>query len=248
MITVSGLSKNYGKIHALSNVSFSLNSNEVVALLGPNGAGKTTLLKIMTGLLSPDSGQVMFDDLDIAENRVAALQKVGYVPENTPLYNYMSVYEFLTFSASLRGINGNVLSSRLDEIITKLDLSSVINRRIGKLSKGFRHRVGIAGSIIHHPEILIMDEPTEGLDPNQKFALHNFIKTLAKHTTVILSTHIMEDVEALATRILVMKDGKLIQDTTPIRLKYLMPEQNISASFRRITTENYGGSDGKTVY
>lgn len=247
MITVRGISKQFGATTALSDISFSLRKGEIVALLGANGAGKTTLLKIIAGLMTPSSGCVFIDEMDIADNRVEILQKIGYIPENSPLYDYMSVYEFMTFVAGMRQLSVSTFSQRIEELIREFDLSSVINRKIGELSKGFRHRVSIAAGVIHHPEILIMDEPAEGLDPNQKYALINFIKNYAKHGIILLSTHIMEDVEASATRILLLNEGRLIKDTTPTRLKHLLPEQDISAAFRSLTT-NSGGRKVESLY
>ena len=214
MIRISGLSKSFGEVKALDNLSFSAGNGEILALLGPNGAGKTTLIRLMTGLLSPDAGEIFFDDVNIMDHRVEALRRIGYVPENSP---------------------PNVFSRRLEELVEHLGLAPVVNRRIGTLSKGFRHRVGIAAALIHAPEILILDEPSEGLDPNQKYALQKFIKNFSSCGTVILSTHILEDVEAVASRILLLHNGVLIKDTTPARLKYLMPERSLAAAFRRIT-------------
>ncbi len=246
MITVRGLSKNFGKITALDDVCFDIKKGEIVALLGANGAGKTTLLRILAGLLSPDGGCVFIDEEDIAGSRVDALRKIGYVPENSPLYDNMTVFEFLQFTAGMRGLSAETFAQRTEELIRGLDLSGVINRRISGLSKGFRHRVGIAGGIIHNPEILLLDEPAEGLDPNQKFALVNFIKAYASRGIVLLSTHIMEDVEAAATRILLLDHGRLVKDTTPERLRRLLPENDLSAAFRSLTTG--GGRNVESLY
>ena len=247
MITVRGISKYFGETAALSDVSFSIRKGEIVALLGANGAGKTTLLRIISGLLTPSSGCVFIDETDIEDNRVEVLQKIGYIAENSPLYDYMSVYEFMNFVAGMRQLSASTFSQRMEELIREFDLSNVINRKIGELSKGFRHRVSIAAGVIHNPEILIMDEPAEGLDPNQKYALINFIKSYARHGIILLSTHIMEDVEASATRILLLNEGKLVKDTTPTRLKHLLPEQDISAAFRSLTTTS-GGRKVESLY
>lgn len=240
MITVRGLSKTYGKTKALEDVGFSVRKGEVVALLGPNGAGKTTLLRMLAGLLSPSSGCIFIDENDMETSRVEALGKIGYVAENSPLYEYMTVYEFLSFSAGMKGMSPENFAQRTEELIRTFGLSEVINRKISELSKGFRHRVGIAAGIIHNPEILILDEPAEGLDPNQKFALVGFLKEYARRGIVLLSTHIMEDVEAAATRILLLDKGKLIKDTTPERLKRLLPGKDIAAVFRSITSTGEG--------
>ena len=198
MIRISGLSKSFGEVKALDNLSFSAGNGEILALLGPNGAGKTTLIRLMTGLLSPDAGEIFFDDINIMDHRVEALRRIGYVPENSPLYADMTSFDFLSYTAGLRGIKPNVFSRRLEELVEHLGLAPVVNRRIGTLSKGFRHRVGIAAALIHAPDIL-------------------------------------EDVEAVASRILLLHNGVLIKDTTPARLKYLMPERSLGAAFRRIT-------------
>ena len=175
------------------------------------------------------------------------MQKIGYIAENSPLYDYMSVYEFMNFVAGMRQLSASTFSQRMEELIREFDLSNVINRKIGELSKGFRHRVSIAAGVIHNPEILIMDEPAEGLDPNQKYSLIKFIKSYARHGIILLSTHIMEDVEASATRILLLNEGKLVKDTTPTRLKHLLPEQDISAAFRSLTTTS-GGRKVESLY
>lgn len=249
MLTVNAVTKDFGKIRALNEITFSVKSGEIAALLGPNGAGKTTLMRLMAGLLTPNSGSIIIDSFDINSERIEALSQIGYVSENAPLYNNMNVYEFLAFTAGLRGIKKNVFAERLEQLICKLELGTVINRQTGELSKGFRRRTAIAAAVLANPAILIMDEPAEGLDPGQKFALQGFLKDFAQTGTVILSTHIMEEVEALAGRVLVLNAGKLIKDTTPIRLKYLMPEQNISASFRRIIAEDKDAeNEHKSLY
>ncbi len=237
MITVRGLSKIFGKSTVLDNVSFTLRKGEAVSLLGANGAGKTTLLRLLCGVLSPSSGCVFVDGEDISLNRVQVLEKIGSVQENSPLYDYMTVYEFLSFAAGMHRLSAENFSRRLEELMRIFDLAPVINKKIAELSKGFRHRAGIAAGIIHNPEILLLDEPAEGLDPNQKYALNAFIKSYAKQGIVLLSTHIMEDVEAVSSRILLLHEGKLIKDTTPARLKHLLPGNDLSAVFRRLTSQ-----------
>ncbi len=238
MISIEKISKNFGPVAALQNLNFKINYGEIVALLGPNGAGKTTLIRLMTGLLSPDDGKIKYDEEEISADRVKVLQKIGYIPENAPLYNEMTPYEFLKFTSDIWDIKDQIFSDRLEQLINKLDLRTVMSRPIGELSKGYRHRVAIAGALIHAPKILIMDEPSEGLDPNQKYGLRKFIKDFSTQGAVLISTHIMEDVEAIADRIVMINEGKLVADTTPMRLKYQMPERDLSSAFRRITEHN----------
>lgn len=235
MISVEKISKSFGNLIALHDISFRIERGEIVALLGPNGAGKTTLIRLMTGLLSPTEGRIVYQDKDIAKERVSVLHQIGYIPENAPLYNDMTVFEFLNFTAEIWDIKEQILKERLKHLVNKLELKTVLNRPIGELSKGYRHRVAIAGALIHGPKILIMDEPSEGLDPNQKYGLRSFIREFASQGAVLLSTHIMEDVEAIANRIILLNEGKMVTDTTPMRLKYQMPERDLSSAFRRIT-------------
>lgn len=235
MISVEKISKSFGNLTALHDINFRIERGEIVALLGPNGAGKTTLIRLMTGLLSPTEGRIVYQDKDIAKERVSVLHQIGYIPENAPLYNDMTVFEFLNFTAEIWDIKEQILEERLKHLVNKLELKTVLNRPIGELSKGYRHRVAIAGALIHGPKILIMDEPSEGLDPNQKYGLRSFIREFASQGAVLLSTHIMEDVEAIANRIILLNEGKMVTDTTPMRLKYQMPERDLSSAFRRIT-------------
>lgn len=237
MIVAKNLSKTFNNIKAVDNINFCINKGEVVALLGPNGAGKTTLMRLLTGYLQPDRGEAVIYGMDIAENRVDALKKIGYVPENAPLYPEMTVFEYLRFAAGLRGIAKDDFLINLAEVSSQLKLSSVLNQKIETLSKGFKHRTAVAGALIHKPRMLILDEPTEGLDPNQKFDMRSFIRRYGEKNIVIISTHIMEEVENVASRVLLLNNGKLIRDTTPISLKNLYPENNIAETFRRITSE-----------
>ena len=237
MIVAKNLSKSFKNIKAVDDVNFCIKKGEVVALLGPNGAGKTTLMRLLTGYLQQDSGEVSVYGFNIAENREDALRKIAYVPENAPLYPEMSVYEYLHFAGSLRGLKDDDLNINLSEAASQMQLSSVFNQRIDTLSKGYRHRTAVAGALIHKPRILILDEPTEGLDPNQKQDMRAFIRHYGEKNIVIVSTHIMEEVENVASRILLMNKGKLISDTTPVSLQNLYPEKNIAEAFRLMTSE-----------
>lgn len=237
MIVVKNLCKNFGDIEALDNINFCINKGEVVSLLGPNGAGKTTLMRLIAGYLQPSLGEVNVYSYDVNSDRVKALNKIGYMPENTPLYQDMSVYEFLKFIANLRNIKSTEFVNNFKDVVAYLKLEDVINQRIETLSKGFKSRVGIAAALIHKPKVLILDEPTEGLDPNQKFEVRNLIKAYGKHNIVLVSTHIMEEVEAIATRVILINKGKLVRDTTPDELRSISSEQNLEDAFRKITTE-----------
>ncbi len=236
MLHIQQLSKNFGDIQAVKDITFSANQGEIITLLGPNGAGKTTLIRLLSGILSPTSGEILFDDINMSEDRVAALRHIGYIPENSPMYANMTAFEFIKYAADLRLVPEASFRSRLDAMVTGLELSEALPRKISELSKGFRHRIGIAAALIHSPKILIMDEPTEGLDPNQKYIFHKFIKDFAIKGTVILSTHILEDTENLATRILLINHGQILQDTTPARLRYSMPGKDLATVFRSLTS------------
>lgn len=238
MIVAKKLCKNYGDIKAVDNVNFCISKGEIVSLLGPNGAGKTTLMRLLTGFAEASSGSVSIFDKDIKTDRIPCLEKIGYVPESGFLYNDMTVFEFLRFSANLRGISGKLFEDNLRETVLNLDLENVINQKIDSLSKGFKRRTGIAAALIHKPQILILDEPTEGLDPNQKVSIRRFIKDYGKERIIIVSTHIMEEVEAMANRVILLNHGKLVKDTTPEELKNLFPENNIETAFLKITNEN----------
>lgn len=238
MIVVKSLSKAYGKQKVVDNVNFCISKGEIVALLGPNGAGKTTLMRLMTGFVEPDSGSVSFFGEEIQKNRLKCLSKIGYVPETGFLYTDMRVYDFLKFCAEIRKLSKTDFEQNLKYVLSALDLKKVINQKIETLSKGYKRRVGIASALIHRPKVLILDEPTEGLDPNQKLKIHNFLQQYAKESIIIISTHIMEEVEAMAQRVILLNHGKLVKDTTPQELKTLFPENNISASFYKITNDS----------
>lgn len=206
-------------------------------MLGPNGAGKTTLMRLMTGFYEPDCGAVELNGYDVNRKRLEALSRVAYVPESGALYPEMTVYEYLRFMAGLRRISRQDFVDNLVSLSKQLELDEVINRKCETLSKGYKRRIGIAGALLHRPKILILDEPTEGLDPNQKFSIRSFIKQYGERNIVIISTHIMEEVEAMANRVILLHRGKLIRDTTPQELKKITPDNDIEAAFRAITFE-----------
>lgn len=237
MLVVKKLSKNFGRIRAVNNVNFSLKRGEIVTLLGPNGAGKTTLMRLISGYLEPSSGSVRILEHDVTTERQEALKNIGYVPENSPLYGDMTVFEYFLFIAKLRHMSDSSFQERYNEIVNNFELKSVINQRIETLSKGFRHRTAIAGALLTKPQILILDEPTEGLDPNQKHAFREFLKKYGENNLVVVSTHIMEEVEALSTRVIMMNKGRIIKDSTAFDLKNFAKSQNLEDAFRQIINQ-----------
>ena len=211
-IEIDKLSKSYGRIHALAGVSFKIEPGEVIGLLGPNGAGKTTLMKILTGYLEPDEGDVRVHGIDVVTDPLAAQRRIGYLPESAPLYGEMLVQEYLEMIAAMRGIAPERRRERMIQAIRATGLTDRVVQPIATLSKGFRQRVGIAQAIIHEPDILILDEPTTGLDPAQIAEIRDLIVGLAKKATVLLSTHILSEVEATCERVLVIMQGQLRAD------------------------------------
>jgi ABC-2 type transport system ATP-binding protein len=208
-IEAKDLSKNYGAVRALDRVSFTIEEGEVIGLLGPNGAGKTTLMKVLTGYLQPDEGSAQVRGVDVVDDPLGVQAKIGYLPENAPLYGEMTVQEYLQMMAAMRGIEPADQRRLLSDAIHATGLADYLVRPIGKLSKGYRQRVGIAQAILHRPKILILDEPTTGLDPTQIVEIRNLIKSLAADATVLLSTHILSEVEATCERVLVIMQGRL---------------------------------------
>ena len=237
LLTIENLHAGVEGKEILRGVDLTIGAGETHVLMGPNGAGKTTLMRLLTGYLTPDCGETSVYGMNIAENRVASLGKIGYVPENAPLYPEMTVFEYLHFAAALRGLRKDDLLINLAEAASQMKLAGVLNQRIETLSKGFRHRTAVAGALIHKPRILILDEPTEGLDPNQKYEMRAFIRRYGEKNIVIVSTHIMEEVENVASRILLMNRGKLISDTTPLSLLNLYPRKDMAEVFRYMTSD-----------
>ncbi len=215
MIEISQLTKNYGSRHAVKNLSFNVNKGEVLGFIGPNGAGKSTTMRIITGFLPASGGKVKIAGQDFDSDPLAAKAKIGYLPENAPLYLNMTVTSFLRFCGALRGLSGYKLDKRVGEVITTCFLEPVKHQIIDTLSKGYRHRTGFAQAIIHDPDILILDEPTDGLDPNQKREVRSLIRQMGKDKAIILSTHILEEVEAVCNRVLVINRGEKVFDGSP---------------------------------
>jgi ABC-2 type transport system ATP-binding protein len=218
MIEAQELSKYYGGFVALQHVSFTVPRGEVVALLGPNGAGKTTLMRILTGYLAPSGGAASIDGLDVRRDRLAIAARIGYLPENGPLYPDMTAREALRFVGEVRQLGAARLRERLDAVVAQCELAGIVDKPIGKLSKGLRQRVGLALALLHDPSVLIMDEPTSGLDPNQIRHFRAHVADLRRSKTLIVSTHILQEVEAIADRVLLLDKGRLVFDGAPAAL------------------------------
>lgn len=213
MIEANGICKSYGPIQALRNVSFQVGAGEIVGLLGPNGAGKSTLMKVLTGYLQPDEGQAYIDNLDVVSDTLAVQERVGYLPESAPLYPEMSVQAHLGMIADLRRVPRSEKLAMLSRAVRATSLEDQLTRPVGHLSKGYRQRVGLAQTILHNPKLLILDEPTAGLDPIQIVEVRHLIRGLAQRSTVLLSTHILSEVEALCDRVIIMLNGEIRADT-----------------------------------
>ena len=215
MIEVKSLCKSYGIFKAVDDLSFTVEAGQVLGFLGPNGAGKSTTMKMLTGFLTPTSGAALINGIDVAENSVAARKNIGYLPEGAPSYGEMTVQQFMLFIARARLIRQSDVADSVDRVIEKLNLLEVKHQAIETLSKGFKRRVGLAQAIIHDPQILILDEPTDGLDPNQKREVRGLIRDMAKDKIIIISTHILEEVAALCNRVMIIANGKMLADDTP---------------------------------
>jgi ABC-2 type transport system ATP-binding protein len=218
-IILENLTKKYGYQKAVDNISFHVKTGEVLGFLGPNGAGKTTTMKILAGLIAPNEGDARIGNFSVKEHPEEIKKLIGYLPENNPLYLEMPVLDYLEFSAAIQGIPKNKIQERIREMIRKCGLNAEKHKKIGELSKGYRQRVGLAQAMIHDPQVLILDEPTTGLDPNQIVEIRKLIKDLGKEKTVILSTHILPEVEATCDRILIISKGKIVADGTSENLR-----------------------------
>jgi ABC-2 type transport system ATP-binding protein len=212
MIEAHGLSKFYGPFSAIQDVTFQVHKGEVVAFLGPNGAGKSTTMKLLTGYLAPSGGLARIAGHNMSTDRLAGTAKLGYLPENGPLYTDMTPRALLGFFADARGLSSSYKRQRIDEVVELCSLGSVIGKPIGKLSRGYRQRVGMAQVLLHEPDVLILDEPTAGLDPNQIHEVRETIRKLGESKTILLSTHILQEVEAMANRVLFINEGRLVFD------------------------------------
>ena len=218
LVRIENLVKHFGPIEAVAGISFSVRRGEVLGFLGPNGAGKSTTMKIVTGFLPADSGRVEVGGEDLAANPLAAKRRIGYLPEGAPLYSDMTTRAFLEFAAGIRGFRGEERRRRVADTVARVQLESVLEQPIETLSKGFKRRVGLAQSILHDPEVLILDEPTDGLDPNQKHEVRSLIREMAPRKAIILSTHLLEEVDAVCSRAVIISAGRIVSDGTPEEL------------------------------
>jgi ABC-2 type transport system ATP-binding protein len=235
MIECEGLTKQYGRLKAVDNLTFRVEPGEVLGFLGPNGAGKTTTMRIVAGFLPATSGTVKVSGFDVETQPTQAKSRIGYLPEGAPTYPEMTPRSFLEFIASARNLSGERRRQRLDEVIALLHLDRVLDQTIETLSKGYRRRVGLAQAILHDPEVLILDEPTDGLDPNQKHEVRELIGRMAASKIIVISTHLLEEVEAVCNRAMIVAQGKILADDTPQGLASRVPSGRLDEVFRSIT-------------
>jgi ABC-2 type transport system ATP-binding protein len=235
MIEVKGLVKTYGAKRAVDGVTFTVKRGDILGFLGPNGAGKSTTMKMITGFLRPDAGTATVDGVDVTADPVRVKQKLGYLPESAPAYPEMTVEEFLGFIAEVRGFRGAAKAAQVDRAVQLTHLAPVRKQTIETLSKGFKQRVGFAQALLHDPAALILDEPTDGLDPNQKNEVRSLIKNMSAEKAVILSTHILEEVDAICNRVIIISRGKVVADETPEQLRARKPGARLDEIFRSLT-------------
>ena len=238
MIEARGLTKYYGPFVAVEDISFSIPEGQIVAFLGPNGAGKTTTMKLLTGYIAPSAGSAWIAGVNVHKDRLEASRRLGYLPENGPLYLDMTPLELLRFFGEARGLTPDKLEERLALVVQQCSLEKVLEKPIGKLSRGLKQRVGLAQALLHDPDVLIMDEPTAGLDPNQIRDFREDMKRLGEHKTVLISTHILQEVDAMADRVLFIHNGRLIYDGPTEELK---EDGSLEKPFYRLTGEANGG-------
>jgi ABC-2 type transport system ATP-binding protein len=224
LVEARDLVKRFGNLIAVDGISFAVERGEVVGFLGPNGAGKSTAMKIISGFLEPTAGEAAIAGHDSHSDPIAARRHLGYLPEGAPAYADMSVAAFLTFIAKMHGLSKRQANDRLAELVERVDLADVWNQRIDQLSKGFKRRVGIAQALVHDPDVLILDEPTDGLDPNQKYEMRSLIRDIAPEKAIIISTHILEEVEAVCNRAIIIAKGRMLADATPAALLASAPQ------------------------
>ena len=232
-IKVTSLTKIYGTQLAVDHISFEIKKGEIVGFLGPNGAGKSTTMKMITGYLPPTEGTAIVAGFDVQQQPIEVRKRVGYLPEANPLYFDMYVREYLEFTAGIHKLDNT--KERIDKIISLTGLSKEAHKKIGALSKGYKQRVGLAQAMIHEPEVLILDEPTSGLDPNQIVEIRDLITSIGKEKTVLLSTHIMQEVQAMCNRVIIISSGKIVADESVDRLQQKHPDQSLEEIFRALT-------------
>ncbi len=235
-VEIKGLGKEFGPILAVDDISFSVDQGEVLGFLGPNGAGKSTTMKMVTGFLAPTSGTVLVNGYDIQEMPLEAKRRIGYLPEGAPAYQDMTPAKFLAFIAEMRGFRGAERDRRISDTVRKVNLESVLEQPIETLSKGFKRRVGLAQAILHDPEVLVLDEPTDGLDPNQKHEVRTLIRAMAREKAIILSTHILEEVDAVCTRAIIIAKGRIVWDGSPAELEARSELHNAVTLTVRVST------------
>ena len=235
MISISNITKKFGNFTAVDNLSMSVKSGEVLGFLGPNGAGKSTTMKMITGFMKPTEGTIKVKGMNVETNPIECKKLIGYLPEGAPLYGDMTPINMLKFVAYIRGMDSQEFKTALDIVVIKTEITDVINQPIDTLSKGYKRRVGLAQALIHDPEILILDEPTDGLDPNQKHHVRNLINEMGKKKAIIISTHILEEVDAVCSRACIIAKGKKIIDSNPKELKKKFKNKNLDSIFRKIT-------------
>ena len=240
MLKVDKLKKSFGSFEAVKGISFEVAKGEVLGFLGPNGAGKSTTMRMITGFIPPTSGTAEICGHDIIKDPVGAKNVLGYLPEAAPSYRAMTVCDFLAFIAKIRGYSGAEAKARVEKAIVDAKLTGVARQTIETLSKGYRQRTCFAQAILHDPQVLIMDEPTDGLDPNQKFVVREMIKNMAKEKAIIISTHILEEVDAVCTRALIISQGEIKADGTPDQLRAMDPSGKLDVVFRNLTMEKEG--------
>jgi ABC-2 type transport system ATP-binding protein len=238
MIEIQNLTKRFGPVTAVNDLNLIVRPGEVLGFLGPNGAGKSTTMKMATGYLAPDQGTVRICGHDIVGDTIAAQKRLGYLPEGAPAYGEMTPREFLHFIAGVRNLSGAEARNATERAIAGTELKAVLDQPIDTLSKGFRRRVGLAQAILHDPEVLVLDEPTDGLDPNQKHAVRDLIRGMAKDKTIIISTHLLEEVEAICTRAVIIDQGRIVADSTPAELAARAPSGRLDDVFRQLTTRD----------
>ena len=226
MIELDGLTKRFGELVAVDNLSLTVGGGEVLGFLGPNGAGKSTAMKMISGYLAPTAGTARVCGFDVTQSPVDVKARIGYLPEGAPTYGDMTPASFLNFIAEVRGFDGDERRRRVDEVVEKVELGRVLHQTIETLSKGFKRRVGLAQALLHDPEVLILDEPTDGLDPNQKHHVRTLIRQMAKDKAIVISTHILEEVEAICTRAVIIARGRILADGTPEQLLAQAPNHN----------------------
>ncbi len=235
-LRLKNLSKNFGSLEAVKDISFKAQTGEIIAVLGPNGAGKSTLMNMITGFLAPSSGEILVLEKNIADNALEAKKHIGFLPEGSPLYPDLSVRSFLNYMAELRGFSGEAKKQQVDKVAETAKVSDIMSQKIETLSKGYLRRVGFAQSIISDPEILLLDEPTDGLDPNQKEHMRNLICNMGQNKIILISTHLLEEAESIATRIILMNKGRIIVDGTLKDILFKADTDSLDAAFKKLTT------------